>query len=230
MDTFFSPHHFRASFPSIWAGFQINLKMMVIAEVLVLVWALVLLLMRIAPGRAGLPLRIAAVIYLDFFRGIPLLLVFLFVGLGLPAAHIQPFAGMSLYWLSITALVLTYGAYVAEVYRSGVEGVHWSQMAAARSLGLSYRQSMHHVILPQAIRRVIPPLLNDFISLQKDTSLAAILGVVEGANAAGIYAGQTFNATSFVGIALFFVVITIPLARLVDWLVARDQRRMRAQA
>ncbi len=137
---------------------------------------------------------------------------------------------MSLYWLSITALVLTYGAYVAEVYRSGVEGVHWSQMAAARSLGLSYRQSMRHVILPQALRRVVPPLLNDFVSLQKDTSLAAILGVVEGANAAGIYAGQTFNATSFVGVALFFVAITIPLARLVDWLAARDQRRMRAQA
>lgn len=230
MDTFFSPHHFRASLPSIWTGFQINLKMMVIAEVLVLAWALVLLLLRIAPGRAGLPLRILAVIYLDFFRGIPLLLVFLFVGLGLPAAQVQPFAGMSLYWLSITALVLTYGAYVAEVYRSGVEGVHWSQMAAARSLGLSYRQSMRHVILPQALRRVVPPLLNDFVSLQKDTSLAAILGVVEGANAAGIYAGQTFNATSFVGVALFFVAITIPLARLVDWLAARDQRRMRAQA
>jgi len=230
VDTFFSPHHFRASLPAIWQGFQINLKMMAIAEVLVLLWALVLVLMRVAPGRVGLPFRAVAIAYLDFFRGIPLVLIFLFVGFGLPGAGVAPFSGMSLFQLAILSLVLAYGAYVAEVYRAGIEGVHWGQMAAARSLGLSYAQAMRHVILPQAIRRVIPPLLNDFISLQKDTALAALIGIVEGANAAQIYAGATFNATSYVGVALFFVAITIPLARLVDWLVGRDQRRLRAQA
>jgi polar amino acid transport system permease protein len=128
----------------------------------------------------------------------------------------------------VVSLTLVYAAYVAEVYRAGIDGVHPSQAAASRSLGLSYRQTMRFVVLPQAVRRVVPPLLNDFVGLQKDTALAATVGIIEGANAAQIYAGNTLNVSSYVGVAVCFIVITIPLARLVDVLLARDNRRMQA--
>ena len=227
-DNFFNRGHLEASFPAILDGFLINIRMMLVAEAAVLVWALLLVLMRVAPGARGLPLRVLAIVYIDFFRGVPLILVFFFVCFGLPIAGVPGFEGQSLFTLSVISLTLVYAAYVAEVYRAGIDSVHPSQSAAARSLGLSYGRTMRFVVLPQAVRRVIPPLLNDFVGLQKDTALAATVGLIEGANAAQIYAGTTLNVSSYVGIAVCFIVITIPLARLVDYLLVRDQRRMRA--
>ncbi len=227
-DNFFNRHHLEESFPAVLDGFLINIRMMLVAEAAVLVWALALVLLRVAPGRAGLPLRVLAVAYIDFFRGIPLILVFFFVCFGLPIAGVPVLEDQSLFTLSVISLTLVYAAYVAEVYRAGIDSVHPSQAAASRSLGLSYRQTMRFVVLPQALRRVVPPLLNDFVGLQKDTALAATVGIIEGANAAQIYAGTTLNVSSYVGVALCFIVITIPLARLVDYLLVRDQRRMRA--
>ncbi|MBA2557130.1 MAG: amino acid ABC transporter permease [Chloroflexi bacterium] len=226
---FFDLEHIRASLPAILDGFWLNIQMMLVAEVAVLVWALVLALLRTAPGLPGLPLRVLAVVYIDFFRGVPMILVIYLIVFGLPFTGIPAFQGASaIFPLAVLALTLVYGAYVAEVYRSGIDGVHWSQTAASRSLGLSYAKTMRFVVLPQAIRRVIPPLLNDFIGLQKDTALAATVGIVEGFRQAFIYAGANFNVSSLIGVSLAFVVITVPLARLVDLLIARDRRRQRA--
>ena len=133
-----------------------------------------------------------------------------------------------LFILGVLALTLVYGAYVAEVYRSGIESIHWSQRAAARGLGLSQGQSLRYVVVPQAVRRVIPPLMNDFIGLQKDTALLNIVGVLEGFNLARIYAGNHFNLSSVTGLGICFLVITIPMTRLTDYLVKRDQQRMMA--
>lgn len=228
VDQFLSWHHLRDSTPDVLRGFVTNLEMMVVAELFVLIWGLIIALARTAPGRAGKPLRLIAVCYIDLFRGVPLLLIFLLVGFGLPQTGLPLFKDLSLFWLSVLALTLAYGAYVAEVYRSGIESIHHGQIAAARSLGLSHRHTSRYVVLPQAIRRVIPPLLNDFISLQKDTALASTIGVLEGVRAAQTYAGNVFNVSSLVGVSLCFVIITIPLARATDMLVKRDQKRMRA--
>jgi polar amino acid transport system permease protein len=213
------------SLPGVLRGFRTNLTLMVVAELCVLVWALVLALLRGLPGRAAAPLRWFAIGYIDFFRGLPALVVIYLVGFGLPQTGVAPFSEMSLYQLAVVALTLVYGAYVAEVYRAGIESVHWSQTAASRSLGLSSTKTMRFVVLPQAVRRVIPPLLNDFIGLQKDTALVGIIGVAEGFRRAQIFAGSRFNASSYVGLALCFVVITIPLARFTDYLIRRDQQR-----
>jgi polar amino acid transport system permease protein len=213
------------SLPGVARAFVTNISLFVVAEVCVLVWALVLAVLRALPGRAGAPLRWLAIAYIDFFRALPTLVVIFLIGFGLPQTGLPLFRGMSLYQLAVLALTLTYGAYVAEVYRAGIESVHTSQVAAARSLGLSSAKTMRFVVLPQAIRRVIPPLLNDFISLQKDTALIGILGVVEGFRQAQIAAGQRFNASPYVGLALCFLVITLPLTRVTDFLIKRDQRR-----
>jgi polar amino acid transport system permease protein len=224
MEQFFDLHEIRASFPDIWHGFQTNLKMMVIAEVAVLIWALAIALARTAPGRAGLVPRILAIIYVDLFRGLPTIIVFYLVVFGLPIVYPDTIGMLSPFELSIVALTLSYGGYVAEVYRAGIQAVHPSQAAAARSLGLSYPQAMRAVILPQAVRRVMPALLNDFISLQKDTALASSVGVLEGLRQAYIYSGNHLTPASIVGVSLCFVAITIPLARFTDYLLARDAR------
>lgn len=216
------------SMPLVLRGFSTNLTLMFVAEACVLVWALVLALMRGVPGRAGAPFRWFAVGYIDFVRGLPALLVIYLIGFGLPTTGLSPFKEMSLWQLAVLALTITYGAYVAEVYRAGIESVHFSQVAAARSLGLSSSKTMRFVVLPQAVRRVVPPLLNDFIGLQKDTALVGVLGVAEGFRRAQIFAGQRFNASSYIGLALCFVVITIPLARFTDYLIRRDQQRRTA--
>ena len=156
-------------------------------------------------------------------------MIYLF-GFGLPALGIRGLSTQSEVVYATAALVLSYSAYVAEVYRAGIESVHPSQVAAARSLGLSRMQSLRFVVLPQAVRRIIPPLLNDFVSLQKDTALLAVLGVVEAARAAQIYSAYRFNYSSFVVAAFLFILMTIPLARLTDWLIARDRRRRQAGA
>ncbi len=174
------------------------------------------------------PLRALAVAYVDLFRGIPTLLLVFLVGFGLPALRLQGIP-TSLFWLGLIALTLSYGAYVAEVFRSGIESVHPSQRAAARSLGLSSGQTLRSVVLPQAIRRVLPPLLNDFVSLQKDTALIAVLGFGESLRQAGIYASFNFNYTPYVVAALFFIALTVPLARVTDWLSARALARQHSE-
>jgi polar amino acid transport system permease protein len=216
--------------PSIASAFLLNVKIFLVAEVLILVFALVIAVVRQMPGPALAPLRLLAIVYTDFFRGVPLLLVIYIVGFGIPGLQLEGVSDRSPVILGGAALVLSYSAYVAEVYRSGIESVHESQVAAARSLGLSRWQSMRFVVLPQAIRRVIPPLLNDFISLQKDTALVAVLGPIEAARAAAIYGSDRFNYSSFVVAALLFILLTIPLARFTDHLIARDRRRRRAGA
>jgi polar amino acid transport system permease protein len=229
-DTFFDWEHLRESFPSVRKGFWLNIKLFVVAEVLVLVWGLIVVLARLAPGPAAAPLRWLAIVYIDVFRGLPALVTIYLVGFGLPLTGISFFEDLELFWLGVLALTLVYGAYVAEVYRAGIESVHWSQAAAARSLGLSYGQTMRFVVMPQAVRRVVPPLLNDFIGLQKDTALINVLGVLEGFNRARIYAGNNFNLSSVVGLGICFVVITVPMTRLTDYLIKRDQRRIQAVA
>lgn len=214
--------------PGIGQAFLLNVKVFLIAEALILVLALVVAVIRGLPGPVFFPLRLVAVVYTDLFRGTPLLLVIYLFGFGLPALGIRGVSTQSEVVYATAALVLSYSAYVAEVYRAGIDSVHASQVAAARSLGLSRFQSLRHVVLPQAIRRVIPPLLNDFVSLQKDTALLAVLGVVEAARAAQIYSAYRFNYSSFVVAAFLFILMTIPLARFTDWLIERDRRRRQA--
>jgi len=227
-DAFFSPEHFADSASPVWSGFVVNIELMLAAEALVLVFALVIAVVRGLPGPAAFPLRMLAVAYTDFFRGVPLILVVFIVGLGVPALGLDLLYTRNFFVYGLVALVLVYSAYVAEVYRAGIESIHSSQVAAARSLGLSHFQSMRHVVIPQALRRVVPPLLNDFIGLQKDTALVSLLGVLESARQAQSYAAVTFNFTGYTVAAIYFVLLTIPLARLTDYLVERDRRRMRA--
>ena len=230
LKAFFSPQSFRVALPDVWAGFQVNLKMMVVAELLVLVLALAIAVVRGLPGPAAAPLRIVAIVYTDVFRGTPLILVAFLVGFGLPGLQLAVVSHQSNMVYGIVALTLVYTAYVTEVYRAGIESVHPSQRAAARSLGLSYTQTMWYVVIPQAVRRVIPPLLNDFIGLQKDTALVAVIGVTEAALQAQNFSNKNFNFTSYVVAAVFFIFLTIPLARFTDHLIAQREMRERAQA
>jgi polar amino acid transport system permease protein len=227
-NTFFSWEHFSESLPQVLKGFATNLSLMVVAELCVLVWGLLLALLRSSRSRALALARWLAIGYIDLFRALPGLIVIYMVGFGVPIAGVPWISDWSLFQLAALALTLVYGAYVAEVYRAGIESVHWSQTAAARSLGLSQAGTMRFVVLPQAVRRVIPPLLNDFIGLQKDTAFIGIIGVIDGFRRAQVYAGNNFNLTSFTGLALCFVVITIPMTRLTDYLLKRDQQRMAA--
>ena len=188
--------------------------------------ALGIAVLRSLPGPVFFPLRALAVAYTDLFRGIPTILVVYILGFGAPALQIQGIPRDPLFW-GIVSLVLVYSAYVAEVYRAGIDSVHPSQEAAARSLGLTRTQSLRHVVLPQAVRRVVPPLLNDFIGLQKDTALIALLGILEAFRQSQIEVAGSFNYTPYVATALLFVLLTIPLARFTDWLIARDRRRQR---
>jgi len=227
---FFSPLDFLRAVPQVWDGFQTNIKLMVIAEALVLVFALLLAIVRGLPGRASFPLRALAIVFTDVFRGTPLILVLFIVGLGVPALDIAGISDRSLFFYGIVSLTLVYTAYVTEVYRAGIESVHPSQRMAARSLGLTYTQALRFIILPQAIRRVIPPLLNDFIGLQKDTALITVLGLTEAAAQAGFYSTDYFNYAGFTVAAVFFIILTIPLARFTDHLIKERESRERAQA
>jgi polar amino acid transport system permease protein len=229
LHSFFSPLGFRRAVPQVWDGFQTNIKLMVIAEVLVLIFALAVAIVRGLPGRAAYPLRAFAVGYTDFFRGTPLILVAYVWGLGIPALHIAVVSDQSLFTYGIVSLTLVYTAYVTEVYRAGIESVHPSQRMAARSLGLTYSQTMRHVVLPQAIRRVVPPLLNDFIGLQKDTAIITVIGVTEALAQANFYSSDTFLYVGYTVAAAFFVILTIPFARFTDRLIKQRERRERAQ-
>jgi polar amino acid transport system permease protein len=225
---FFEGALFRESFPDIARAFLINVRIFLIAEALILVFALVIAVLRSLPGPAFFPVRLLAIAYTDFFRGVPTILVIYILGFGAPALELSGVPRSTMFW-GVVSLVLVYSAYVAEVYRAGIDSVHPSQEAAARSLGLSRFQALRFVILPQAVRRVIPPLLNDFIGLQKDSALVALLGTVEAFRQSQIDVAGNFNYTPYLATALLFVLLTIPLARLTDWLISRDQRRSRGR-
>ena len=224
---FFSWDDIRSTFPDIARAFVLNVKIFLICEVFILVFALVIAVLRSLPGPVFFPLRALAIIYTDLARGIPTILVIALLGFGAPALQLQGVPTSRVFWAGV-GLVLIYSGYVAEVYRAGIESVHPSQDAAARSLGLSRFQALRFVILPQAVRRVIPPLLNDFIGLQKDTALVGTLGVIDAFNQAQIDANSTFTFGSYLAAAVLFVAITIPLARFTDVLIARDRRRRQA--
>ena len=229
----------------------VNIVTFMVAEVLVLIWGMIVALARMMPGPAGKPIRFLATLYCDVFRGIPAIVTLYLIGFGIPTSGLPDlvipwiygfFADTSqmdvralrdlaripvMYWC-ILALTLTYGAYVAEVYRAGIESIHWSQVSAARSLGLSHLQTMRYVVLPQAVRRVVAPLLNDFIGLQKDTALVQVLGLVDSFSQSRAIAANAFNLSAVTIVAILFVLVTIPQARLVDWLAERDAARMKA--
>jgi polar amino acid transport system permease protein len=176
------------------------------------------------------PFRVVATIYVDVFRGVPLLLVIYMIGFGIPALSIHFISTQTPPVYGTAALVLSYSAYVSEVYRAGINSVHRSQTMAARSLGLTGWTAMRYVILPQAVRNVVPPLLNDFISLQKDTALVGVIGAIEASQAATIYAQSVFNYSSYLMAAILFLILTIPLARFTDYVIRRDRDRRLAGA
>ena len=221
---FFNREVFSDAFPEVLRAFWLNIKIFCVAEVFILVFALVIAVLRSLPGPVFFPIRGLAIVYTDFFRGIPTILLIFILGFGVPALGLSGVPTSALVWATV-ALIIIYSAYVAEVYRAGIESVHPSQDAAARSLGLSRGQSLRYVVIPQAVRRVVPPLLNDFIGLQKDTALVALIGPVEAFRQAQIDTSATFNFTPYVAAALIFVAFAIPLARLTDWLNERSRRR-----
>lgn len=220
-ESFFDLRAAWSSLPDQLRALWLNVQIMVVSEVLVLLFAGLLAFMRTLRGPVYFPLRALATVYTDVFRGVPLLIVLLVVGFGLPSLRIG-WISDSPFVLCIVALTLTYSAYVAEVFRAGVESVHPSQVAGARALGLSHVRAMRHVILPQAVRRVLPPLLNDFVSLQKDTALVSILGVVEVALTAENQSSQDFKFVYYLVSGAIFCALSIPLMHLTDWLAKRQ--------
>jgi polar amino acid transport system permease protein len=236
--TFFSPHDMWQSFIgnpakgyySVGEAIWLNIRMFLVAEVFILIFALLLALVRQSTSPVLFPFRVLALIYVDFFRGVPVLLIVLAIGFGVPALRLPFLSVQSTAVYGTLALIITYSAYVSEVYRAGLNSVHRSQSAAARSLGLSQFAALRFVILPQAVRNIIPPLLNDFISLQKDTALVGVLGAIEANEAAQIYSSTVFNYSSYTVAALLFLLLTIPLARFTDRLIERDRRRRLAGA
>jgi polar amino acid transport system permease protein len=218
--SFLNGEVFWETLPGLLDAFIVNIQLFVIAEILVLIFGLALAVMRSLHGPVFLPIRVLSNAYTDLFRAVPGVLVIFILGFGIPGLGlIDPKTDQRLF--GIVALTLVYAAYVAEVYRAGIESIHPSQDAAARSLGLSRMQSLRHVVIPQAVRRVVPPLLNDFIGLQKDTVLVSFIGVVEIFRYSQIASAATFNFTPYVAVGLVFVVITVPLIHLVDWLAKR---------
>lgn len=215
------------SLPALLSGLWLNLRVLAVASVLVLLIGLGLALLRTLRGPVWFPVRALTIGYVDFFRGLPLLICLYLVGFGLPGLRL---AGIptSPVILGTVALVLVYSAYVAEVIRAGIESVHPSQLMAARSLGLNHRRTMRVVVLPQAIRRVTPALLNDFVALQKDCGLISVLGAVDAVRAAQIQSATTYNFTPYVLAGLLFVALAVPSARLADWVARRAATRQGA--
>lgn len=221
--SFFNAHYARTSFPHVFSGLWLNLRVMMVAEIFVLIFGLLIAFARTSKSPVLYPVRLLATFYTDIFRGLPLLLVLFLVGFGV--------AGLQISWIPISAvvlgtvsLILTYTAYVAEVIRAGIEAVNPAQRMAARALGLSQFQTQLHVVLPQALRKVTPPLLNDLVSLQKDSGLISVLGAIDAIRAAGIETAQSFNFTPYVVAGALFVLLTIPLTRFTDWLTRRQDR------
>ncbi|MFC8454226.1 amino acid ABC transporter permease [Kitasatospora sp. NPDC057223] len=222
--TFFDLGYAREALPEVLRGLRVNLELMAVCGALILVLGLLLAVARTLRGPVFLPVRLLATAYVDFFLGLPMIICLLAMITGVPALRLTGVTTDPLL-LGGTALVLTYSAYVSEVFRAGIDSVHPSQRAAARSLGLSNAQTMRYVVLPQAVRRVVPPLLNNLVSLQKDTGLVSIGGVIDAVYAAKILTGHSFNYTPYVVAALVFIALTIPLTRFTDWITARMNRR-----
>jgi polar amino acid transport system permease protein len=240
LSQFFDFHFMSQHFDQVWAGFRTTLLLWLISGFFALIWGLILSVLRQTPGRLGLIVRLPTILYIDAFRGIPLLMVIVLIygGFGaLSSGNATPgpipeviavptwFGKPSAFWYGAMALVITYGAYMAEVYRAGIEAVPRGQVEAARSLGMSHGQAMRFVIVPQAVRKVIPPLLNDLIALMKDTSLVSFISLVEVVQVGFDLQSKTFNSSALTLGAIMFLVVTLPLARFVDWLIARDQRK-----
>jgi polar amino acid transport system permease protein len=228
-EQFFDLDVFLDSFPQIAEQFLINVQAFLIAEVFIIIWGLVLAVLRGLPGPVFFPIRVLAVGYVDLFRGVPTILVIYILGFGAPGLQLTGVPDSPFFW-GVVSLVLVYSAYVSEVYRAGIESVHPSQVAAARSLGLSRWKALRFVVIPQAVRRVIPPLLNDFIGLQKDTALLALIGVLETFRRSQVEVAGNFDYTPYLATAMLFVALTIPLARFTDWLINRERRRREAGA
>lgn len=203
-------------------AFLVNLKLAVIVQILVMIVGLILAVARLTPGKAGAPVRFMAIAYIDLFRAVPAIIVLYLIGFGLPLTGLPYISKIPSQWFAIIALTLTYSAYIAETYRSGIDSIHPSQWSAARSLGFSFTQTLRWFILPQAIRIVIPPLLGAFIALQKDTSLVNVIGTMDAFNQAKFYASANFNLSSVLVVAVLFVIITIPQTRFVDWMLERS--------
>jgi len=226
--TFFFVPLMVETFPLVLKAFWINVEIFTVTEVLVLVWGLVVALAMLAPGTAGKPLRVIAATYVDIFRAIPAVLMIYLVGFGVPLTGVPLLKDFSLITFVIGALTLTVGAYVAEIYRAGILSIHWSQAAAARSLGLSYIQTLRYVIVPQGVRQIIPPLLNEFIALQKDTALVSVVGVVDSFNQSMLIATNHYNLSVVTTVAILFIAISIPQSRFVERMMQRDRARLRA--
>ncbi len=225
---FFSGDDFAASWPRVVKGFWLNVRLFLISMLSIPVAALLVALMRSFRGPGFFPLRLLAVIYTDLFRGIPLFLLIVLMGFGMPALQLRGLPSSATFW-AVTALTLSYAAYTAEIYRSGIDAVPESQRASARALGLTQWQSMRFAILPQAVRNVVPALMNTVVSLQKDVALVSVVGVRDAVREAEIYTSRTFNYTSYVVATLLFLAISVPLTRAVDWYTERD-RAQRSQA
>jgi polar amino acid transport system permease protein len=224
---FFSPEHFKKAWPDVLDGFWLDVRMFLVAEVLILALALVLAMIRSLRGPAFFPLRFLVIVFIDLIRGVPIILLILLLGFGIPALQLQGVPTSPLFW-GVATLVISYSAYTAEIYRAGIESVHESQRMAAQSLGLTQMQGLRYVLVPQAVRNVVPALLNGFVSLQKDVALVFILGVREGVREAQIYNARTFNYTGYIAATVLFLAVSVPAARFTDWYTERDRRRKQA--
>lgn len=227
-DQFFNPDDFASAAPDVLRGFWLNLELFGWSMLVIPVLALVVAVMRSLRGPAFLPIRLLAVTFTDIFRGIPLILLVLLLGFGVPALQIGFLPNGAQFW-GLAALSLSYSAYTAEIYRSGIDAVPESQRSSARAVGLTQWQTLRFAVLPQAVRNVVPALMNTVVSLQKDVALVSILGIREAVREAQIYTTRTFNYTSYLVAAALFLAISIPLTRFVDWYTARD-RAQRSQS
>lgn len=223
-ETFFNWDKALSSFPAVLRGLWMNIRVMLVSAVCIAIIGLTLAVLRTLRGAVFFPLRALATAYVDLFRGLPLLLLLLVLGLGMPALRLSGLPTSALFWGGV-AITLSYSAYVAEVFRAGIESVHPSQWAAARSLGLTYRQTLRRVVLPQAIRSVVPALMNDVVSLQKDSGLVSMVGVTDAILAAQIETSSDYNFTPYVVAGVLFLILTIPMARFTDWLARRQGQR-----
>jgi polar amino acid transport system permease protein len=222
--SFFNGEVFRDSFPRLLDAFVLDVKIFLWSAPAILILAMLVAMARNSRSPALFPLRAFTIAYTDIMRGVPVLLWIYLIGFGVPGLGLERPWNSPLLWGSI-ALILTYASYVAEVFRAGIESVHESQRAAARSLGLSHWQTMRHVVIPQAIRRVVPPLMNDMVSLQKDVALVSLIGPIEILRRAGVDKSKFANFTPYVATAVIFLCITIPLTRTTDYLIERERRR-----
>ena len=227
--TFFFVPLMVETFPLMLKAFWVNVEIFSVTEILVLIWGLAVALAMLAPGAAGKPLRIIAAAYVDIFRAMPAVLVIYLVGFGIPLTGAPVLKDFSLTAFVIVALTLTVGAYVAEIYRAGIQSIHWSQTAAARSLGLSHMQTLRFVILPQGIRQIIPPLLNAFVALQKDTALVSVVGVMDSFNQSMLISTNHYNLSAVTTVAVLFIAISIPQSRFVERMMQRDRARLRGE-